>query len=143
MRLKYFIALALLLSVSATAPTNALSTGRCTHKMDITSERFSVIAEAGMTLELADIGCAVVLRKDLCANEQFSFDDTAVVHDYLTGETMAMRDSFFVISDAMETPLKFGIAAYKDKAAAEEFAAKHDGAAVYDYLALMELNLEQ
>jgi hypothetical protein len=93
--------------------------------------KFSVEIPAGIEpSSFFDIGCAVKRRDTECASRQMAMDQNAAVFDYLSDERIKAEDAFFAAGTDVQTPLGHGVVAFKEKAAAEKFAAEHKGKVV-------------
>ena len=98
--------------------------------------KYSLHGEANGPVFFSGIGCAIKHRnKEFCAMEMISFDTTAKVYDYYTGEEIDIGKAYFCLDEKnSEAP----IAAFKSKEAAARYEAASGGGIVLDYTALTE-----
>lgn len=138
---KFLITLTLLaLSVSGLHPALAEDNARICVQLDTKAsgemEKYSVYGDANGPLFFSGISCAIKHRnKELCAMEMLSFDNTAKVYDYYTGEETDIGKAYFWIDEKNnENP----ILAFASKESAEEYEAASKGGMVMDYTGLKE-----
>lgn len=89
-----------------------------------------------------DIGCALLWRDQQCATMQDSFDSNAVTYDYYTAEAIKMSDAFFVIDSGVNTPMGYGILAFKSKDEAERFLKESRKGKILNYQELLTIKLK-
>lgn len=133
-----YLILAALMLFSATP---ALAEMECTQSMEITDVRYGVNAEVGVDVSFSDIGCAVIWRNLQCAMDQMEFDASSLAHDYNTQEEIEMKNAHYALEAGIETPMGYGIAAFKNREDAEKFVAEKGGK-VLSYNELLELELK-
>jgi len=97
-------------------------------------EKYSVHGEANGPIFFSGIRCAIEHRnKELCAMEMVSFDATAKVYDYYTGEEIEMGKAYFWFDEKNnEAP----IVAFGSRESAEKRGATTEGGVVLDYVGL-------
>lgn len=137
-----FLSAALLLAITGTvfaedcAPVAKLTDAEKQFSMRLPNVR-------GMgPLLFNDIGCAVASRNNECATRQMVFDEIAAARDYASGEEIAAEKAYFVLKTDVKTPGNFGIVAFRDKAAAEAFAASHGKGKVIRWYELVDEKLK-
>lgn len=142
------IALLLSLLVAGTAlaeesvvPAGAEEFRTCSQSMEITDVRFSARAEIGVEVVFDDLGCAVIWRNIQCALDQGRFDQVATARDFNDLSIILMSSSYYVLTDKLITPIKFGIAAFKDKSDAKKFISDHGTGQILSYTELIKLEL--
>jgi copper chaperone NosL len=113
----------------------------CSKNMEITELKFSVKGSANGEVTVNDIGCAVIQRNEFCAMEMLEFDSSAQAHDYYTQEPVSMQECFYVIDSGIETPMKYGIVAFKSKQGAEKFVSEQGKGKMISFEDLMHLGL--
>ncbi len=93
-------------------------------RMIISEARFAAayVTREGETRRFDDVGGMLLFH-----NERQEEVAVFWVHDYETEEWLKADQAFFVMSDALTTPMGFGIVAFADKARAEELAAQTQG----------------
>ena len=64
--------------------------------------KYSISANVYGPIYFADIGCGIVMRKDLCAMEMVAFDNSAKVFDFSTGEEIESVKAFYVLGEKKE-----------------------------------------
>jgi hypothetical protein len=117
----------------AAAPAESGPCRKLTAPVTDEERKYAVTAEVYGTVAFASIDCAVYWRnKEFCATEMATFDVTAKVIDYLSGEEVKMADAYFVL----DAPGKKRVVSFASKSAAEEFVARTGGGAVVDYYRL-------
>lgn len=89
-----------------------------------------------------DIGCALLWRDQQCATMQDSFDSNAITYDYYTTEVVNMRDAFFVIDSGVNTPMGYGILAFKSKDKAERFLRETHRGKILTFQELLMIKLK-
>ncbi len=94
-------------------------------QVDSVRMKYSISANVDGPIYFANIGCGILLRKDLCAMEMVAFDTSAKVFDFSTGEEIESVKAFYVLGGKKE-PIP-EIIAFKEKKGAEEYAAEHGG----------------
>ena len=123
-----FPVLAMVLFFSLSASAEMVPCAQCGMGADLSSKFTSRIVQAKQTLHFCDIGdlFAYLKKKPAGAAE-------AQVKDYQSGEWINAQQAFFVQSAIkFQTPMGWGIAAFKNKAAATEFGN------ILDYAAMMK-----
>jgi hypothetical protein len=138
------IILALLaLSVSglnhATAENNTPACVQLDTKVSGEMKKYSVHGEANGPVFFSGISCAIQHRnKELCAMEMVSFDTTAMVYDYYSGEEVEIGKAYFWLDKKNnETP----IVAFGSKESAEEYGTTTGGGVILDYTGLTDREL--
>ena len=98
--------------------------------------KYSVYGEANGPVFFSGINCAIKLRnKEFCAMEMSTFDATAMVYDYFTGEEVEIKIAYFWLDEKnSETP----ILAFGTKEGAERYAAETGGGTILDYAGLTD-----
>jgi RNA recognition motif-containing protein len=114
----------------------------CTDKMEISDKKYSVKGDVNGPTSYGDIGCAFVKRKQYCAMEQISFDNTAEAHDYYSGESIRMSESFYVIESNTKTPMGYGIVAFKDIESANRFITERQKGKILTFDEIMDMDLK-
>ncbi len=146
MRKRFLIFAVLILLISGiTVHAAEKKLPACTNcGMDIPDnlKKFSVIQRAGKKVIFCDIGCAIQWRAKQCTSIQMTFDGAAKTYDYNTGEPVSMQDAVYVKDSGVETPMGFGIIAFKSKADAESFIKKAGKGKLLTYDELIQLNLQ-
>lgn len=97
-------------------------------------EKYSVYGDANGPLYFSGISCAIRHRnKTLCAMEMVSFDSTAMVYDFQTGEEVAAAKAYYWIGEKNggEQVLAFG-----GKDSADKYLAGQKHGTVVDYQGL-------
>jgi len=59
--------------------------------------------------------------------------ETAFVHDYSTGKWVDARDAFYLTDAPVNTPMRFGIAAFERRPDAEAFRSENGGGTIYTF----------
>jgi copper chaperone NosL len=116
----------------------------CNMKVNEAEKKFSVVLPnvSGMgPSAYDDIGCAVMSRNNECATRQMTFDNNAIVYDFVTAEQVPAEKAFFAFKTSFRTPMGYGIVAFKDKDQAEKFAAEHGKAKVVRWFELVDMKL--
>ncbi len=83
------------------------------------NQKYSMHADVDGAFALETIGCSVELRKELCAMEMVSFDQSAMVFDFETNTELEMTSAFFLVLTPSSPADKSQIIAFKSKAAAQ------------------------
>lgn len=86
--------------------------------------KYSVRAQVDGTMAFANIPCAVYWRNhELCATELSSFQFTAMVVDYPSGQEVLMSNAYYVVAAPGEKhPIAFA-----DRQAAAAYIVQHGG----------------
>lgn len=114
----------------------------CSREMKITDVRFSSRADMGLTVVFDDIGCAVIWRNMQCAMDQTLFDDKATARDFDDLSTIRMSEAYYVLDDNLMTPIKFGIAAFRNIKAARKYMVDNGSGKLLGYRDLIKLDLK-
>ncbi len=72
---------------------SAMASEICKMHMEVSDALFSVTGDIGVPVQFSDIGCAVLMRNEMCAMEQIAFDGSAVIKDFYTGKEMPFGDA--------------------------------------------------
>jgi len=97
-------------------------------------ERFSFFQiDVAKPVMFNDIGCGIIWRSKQCTAIQMTFDNTAKVYDFESGEDLYMKDAYYVKGSGITTPVGYGIIAFKDREDAERFAAEKGTGTVLSY----------
>ena len=139
--LKNFFILSLVflaLSVSglnqAIAENDATACAQLDTKASGEMEKYSVHGEANGPIFFSGISCAIQHRnKELCAMEMVSFDTTAKVYDYYSGEEVEIGKAYFCLEEKNSGA---PIVAFGSKASAEKYGATIKGGVILDYTGL-------
>lgn len=108
------------------------------------TKRFSVTqSNVAKPVSYNDIGCAMIWRDNQCTAIQTTFDSTAVAVDYLDGEEIPIDKAYFVRGSGVETPMGYGVIAFKSKERAERFVAEHPEGTVLTYEDLLKVPFGQ
>ena len=99
---------------------------RCRMAVSVPSFAAEVVGTDGSIDYFDDIGCMVLWTKDRKVPE----DSGLFVVDYQNGNWLDARDACFVRSEALDTPMGFGIAAARESERAESFAEEIGGQVV-------------
>ena len=129
----------------AAEPKKTAVCSQCNRMISEADKRYSVFLPNVKVMgpsTFDDIGCAVASRNNECATRQMTFDGNAVVHDYLTEETVPAEKAFFVLKTDIKTPAGYSIVAFKDKAQADTFAAEHGKGKVVRWFELVDETLK-
>jgi copper chaperone NosL len=107
-----------------------------------------ICARCGMIINDERFAASVVVEKSPKTYEHVLFDDignmlayaqeegehaqivTYFVHDYHSREWLNAREAHYLLSDELQTPMAFGIAAFKERSAAEAEAKNWHGTVV-------------
>jgi copper chaperone NosL len=97
---------------------------RC--KMAISEKRTAgeIILKDGTALKFDDLGCMASHDKGLVDKSVVA---AYFVADFGSGAWIDAKDAYFVKSERITTPMSSGTVAFRDRAAAEVAAAKHEG----------------
>ncbi len=124
-----FFMIAFSLQKASGQPTSAVECKQLEEKVSGKTQKYSINAYVEALVSFDSIDCGVEFRKDLCAMDMASFDVSAVVYDFNTGEELLMQETFFIINPPPEITNK-KIISFKTEAAAKQFATEHGGKAV-------------
>jgi len=98
--------------------------------------KYSLHADANGPLFFSGISCAISHRnRELCAMEMVSFDSTAKVIDYFTGEEIAIGKAYFWLD---EKNSQLPITAFGSQESAEKYKAEKEAGVILDYTGLTE-----
>ncbi len=114
----------------------------CSQEMKVTDVRFSARAVMGIKIVFDDIGCAVIWRNMQGAFDQAIFDDKATTRDFDDLSTIKMSESYYVVDENLITPIKFGIAAFKDIGSAKKYIDYNGNGKLLGYKQLIKLDLK-
>jgi copper chaperone NosL len=129
--------------VSAAEKTAPTTCKVCNGKIAEPEKKFSVTVLEGLEPSaFDDLGCAVLWYQGECAMRQSAFDNYALAHDHASGEPIPVEQAYYAFGPAIKTPAGHGIAAFRSRDDAEDFADKHGGARVLQYPDLMTLQLK-
>lgn len=110
--------------------------------VDDETRRFSVVQRnVPKPVSYNDIGCAMVWRDNQCTAIQTTFDSTSVAFDYLDGEEIPIDKASFVRGTGIDTPMRYGIIAFRSRERAERFLAEHPGGTILTYEELLNVSL--
>ena len=123
-----FLAVAVML-----IPVSAMAEEICQMNMEVSDALFSVVGDNGVPVQFSDIGCAVLMRNEMCAMEQIAFDESAVVKDFYTGKETPMSIAYFVMDSGVVTPLGSAVIAFGNKESAESFVSEKGKGKILDY----------
>jgi len=135
----FYITLALLaLSVPGLNPAIAENDAPVCIRLDMKAsgemQKYSVHGDANGPIFFSGIRCGIKHRnKELCAMEMVSFDNTAKVYDYYTGEELEIGKAYFCLE---ENNTDAPIVAFNSKESAEKYAANTEGGVILDYTGL-------
>lgn len=102
--------------------------------------KYSLYGEANGPIFFSGISCAIKHRnKELCAMEMVSFDVTAKVYDYNTGEETEIGKAYFWFD---EKNTGAPIVAFSSKESAEKHSAATGGGVILDYTGLTDRELK-
>ena len=103
-------------------------------------KKYSLHGEANGSVFFSGISCAIKHRnKELCAMEMISFDTTAKVYDYYTGEEIEIGKAYFWLDEKKnEAP----IVAFGSQEGAEKYGPETQGGVILDYTGLTDRKLE-
>lgn len=108
--------------------------------IDDATKRFSVTqGNVAKPVSYNDIGCAMIWRENQCTAIQTTFDSTAVAFDFLDGEEVPVDKAYFVRGSGIDTPMHFGVVAFKSREAAERFVEEHPGGIIVTYEELLNI----
>ncbi|GAB4387359.1 MAG: hypothetical protein Kow0025_00470 [Thermodesulfovibrionales bacterium] len=132
-----------LASAALLALAGAALAGQCGDGWDkITDDnRRFALENPVLQVRIADIGCAILYRGDQCGTDQVRFDESSVVHDYLTGEPVPFREAHFVAGSGVETPGGYGIVAFREEESARRFVSERGEGAVLSHSDLLKVEL--
>jgi hypothetical protein len=103
--------------------------------------KYSMTADVNGFVAYDDIGCSIEWRnRELCAMELSSFDITAKVFDFLTGNELEMTKAYYVVNAS--EPASSKVIAFDGKQSAEKYAAEQGNMKVVDFTALTELEFK-
>lgn len=144
----YFLILSLFTFLACSNVVIAVESGlttctKCGNVITAENKKFSVIQkDASRPVAFDDIGCAILWRDNQCTAIQMSFDATAKAYDFYTEEELDIGSAFFAIAPVIQSPVGYGIVAFKDKASADKFFIENGGDKVlrYDDVLLLNLN---
>ena len=137
----FYITLALLaLSVPGLNPAIAENDAPVCIRLDMKAsgemQKYSVHGDANGPIFFSGIRCGIKHRnKELCAMEMVSFDNTAKVYDYFTGEEIEIGKAYFWLDEKNNTG---PIVAFGSKKSAEKHGTTTEGGVILDYTALTE-----
>ena len=99
--------------------------------------KYSLHGDANGPLFFSGISCAMAHRnRELCAMEMVSFDTTAKVFDFYSGEEIAIGKAYFWLAETnYETP----IAAFSSREKAEKYKAESGHGLILDYTGLTDI----
>lgn len=116
---------------------------RCGNEIKSDNMKYSVIQlDAKKPVSFDDIGHAVLWREDQCTAIQMSFDATARVFDFNTGEKLTINAAYFIRSTDIQSPGGSGIVAFKERQSAEKLLSGKGSGKVLTYDDLLLLNLK-
>ena len=99
-------------------------------------EKYSVHGDANGPLFFSGISCAIKHRnKELCAMEMVSFDNTAKVYDYYTGEEIEIGKAYFWLDEKNDAA---PIVAFDSKKNATKYGTTSGKGTILDYTGLIE-----
>lgn len=102
-------------------------------------QKYSMHADVDGAFALQTIPCAVELRKELCAMEMVSFDQSAKVFDFMSGDEVTMTEAYYLVDPAKKDRGKATITAFKNKEDAQKHVNQGSGKVVdYTELVLMK-----
>lgn len=135
--LKLLLAVALLVGIGGGWSGTAAAGAECRPlSAPITGEerQYSAVADIYGFQAYPDIPCAVYWRNnELCATELSSFQFTAKVFDYLSGDEVLMTDAHYVVAaPGMDLPVAFA-----ERAAAQAFLDGSGGGKLLNYQELL------
>jgi hypothetical protein len=130
----FLFALFLMGLADATADDPISECRRLDEKASGDLSKYSLHANANGSLYFSGISCAITYRnKVLCAMEMVSFDNTAKVFDYYSGEEIAIGKAYFWLDENnTETP----VAAFGSKESAEKYKVETGNGVILDYTGL-------
>jgi hypothetical protein len=116
---------------------------RCGNEIKSDNIKYSVVQlDAKKPVSFDDIGHAVLWREDQCTAIQMSFDATAKVFDFNTGEELDINAAYFIKSPDIQSPGGSGIAAFKERQSADKLLPGKGSDKVLTYDDLLMLNLK-
>jgi hypothetical protein len=96
--------------------------------------KYSVHGDANGPVFFSGISCAIKHRnKVLCAMEMVSFDATAKVFDYYSGEELAIAKAYFWLDEKNN---QIPIVAFSSQENAEKYKAESGNGVILDYTGL-------
>ena len=99
-------------------------------------EKYSVYGDANGPIFFSGISCAIKHRnKELCAMEMVSFDNSAKVYDFNTGEEIEIGKAYFWIDEKNN---EIPILAFGSEDSAVKYGVTSGGGLVLDYTGLTE-----
>ena len=114
----------------------------CSQSMEITDVRFSSQANMGIEAIFDDIGCAIIWRNLQCALDQTTFDSKATARDFKTLSSVLMSKAFYVKNKKLQTPIGFGIAAFRNINDAKAFIKAKGSGRLMSYEEIIRLDLK-
>lgn len=102
--------------------------------VDESVKKFSLFqVDVAKPIAYNDIGCGILWRDNQCTAIQMTFDNTAKVHDYDSGEEIYAKDAFYVKGADIDTPVGYGIIAFRNRESADRFVAGIGAGTVLSY----------
>jgi hypothetical protein len=136
-----FTIMTVLLQIISPEAVHAREMEKCSMHMEAVDQAFFVTGDIGEQVSFSDIGCAVVMRKEMCAMELLSFDNSAVVQDFASGREILMSTAYFVVGAGVTTPLVTDIVPFAAEETAKRFVKEWGAGKIlrYNDLMLMEV----
>jgi len=121
---------------NATADDAVSACRRLDEKASGDLAKYSLHGEANGPLFFSGISCAIAHRnRELCAMEMVSFDTTAKVFDFYSGEEIAIDKAYFWLDEKnYETP----VAAFSSRNNAEKYKAESGDGLILDYTGITD-----
>jgi copper chaperone NosL len=98
-----------------------------------------IVLENGKSMVFDDVGC---MYEWILSNENEEMK-AQFVRDYHDKEWLLVDDATYVYNQSIKTPMAYNVISFKDKAAAEEFAAENAGSTLMTAAELAEHSWER
>lgn len=138
----HIFVLAILLNPVITPAVHAQETVQCSMHMEAVDNAFYVTGDNGVAVSFSDIGCAILMREEMCAMETMKFENSAVVRDFFTGEETLMSAAYYAVGTGVPTPLGTDIVAFANEEDAERFVREKGSGKVMRYNDLLLMKFD-
>lgn len=129
------------LSAQTVADVEETEFRTCSQSMEITDVRFSARASIGVEVQFDDIGCAIIWRNLQCALDQATFDSKAKARDFNNLSSILMSKAYYVLDGKLQSPIGFGLAAFRDLKSAKAFIRAKGSGKLMSYKEVIRLDL--
>ena len=143
---KFFVLSLTILTLSVSVPNQAITENKAPacEQLDTKAsgemEKYSVHGEANGPVFFSGISCAIQHRnRELCAMEMVSFDTTAMVFDFYSGEEIEIGKAYFWLDQKNSVS---PILAFGSKESAEKYSATTGRGIILNYTGLTDRELK-